>query len=226
MEIKPEFLTPRFTVPLPYLALTPDEEKLAQNLYSIVDSLEWEANQFASCLLMFELCEAQPLPTSMKPGQYWNMMPIFSWRYIACRYGALCLRNYGKALEAIKNLLPSFPTLKPYVDAIEIRNIKKEFKRQFPNVDRLRHSVVHPELYSDPEKQSEVTGPPTSFPQMTYGALRQPGMFHGRTYFATFEGRAVTYDLTAISVATLVRLSKQVHAAFEPARQLPRRERS
>jgi hypothetical protein len=138
---------------------------------------------------------------------------------IASKYGALSIRNLGQALRAAQALIGRIPTWSDNIDRPAIKAARKDFEDQFPNIDKVRHSIAHPELYSAPHKSmgTVVKSVPKAI-KADSPIVVMSGMFE-RTYFATFEGAEVSYDLTA---DTALKLKDIIRRCFEAVPDVPR----
>jgi hypothetical protein len=135
------------------------------------------------------------------------------------RYGAMALRNFREALGTVRGLIGQCPTFLPDVDTKALRAVEKDFDDTFPRIEKLRHSVAHPEFYSDPDKKMTADGGVTVAGVgfgVEYGDMtRVAGDLVFGTYVATINGIAVKYAVSADTVRLVSAFAARAFEAFK-----------
>lgn len=128
----------------------------------------------------------------------------------------MSLRNFQVALENVRSLAGKHDCFNTKIDLLELKRISKAFKDKFGRVDKLRHSVAHPEHYSNPKKDMSVSGDVNILGRArTVDSMTGQGNFINSTYESTIDGIVVSYDMTKDTALAIVGLFKRVCATFE-----------
>jgi hypothetical protein len=147
------------------------------------------------------------------------------WQSMAARDGALTIYHFGRAIEGLKNSLRFCAALNSQVDHRKIKNAGKIFDAAFPDSKAIRDAVAHvADLSQTVEKKTShaVKGP---FKKKWFssddpeGITWLPGNMNGHTYAVSFQGKALTYDLSLENAAKLRAVKNQIYSAFEAARK-------
>lgn len=209
MILKPEFTPPE--APLISLSGVPDAESgLASSLMDNISDMARHARTFSASLALLELCEingeqyrraeGEARRKMLEAGEFPKMeRSLWSdWVFVAARSGALAARNFGQALNAVEELAGAVRTWAQKIDRDGIKGAGKRFRAEFPGVDKVRHSIAHPEYYPNPKKKMGVTGM-VNYPafQGEYHELIIQENLINRQFVATFAGEVVTCDITA-----------------------------
>ena len=210
MEIKPEFVPPRCAIPLPYLGLENEEAQLAESLLRNLIQVEMQTHRIGAALALLELSETLPLP----PSDAFRSLGLL-WRQAAFREGAMSLDAFIKAADSAAKLIGRCVTIMPLIDAGRLSAATGAFRDRFQNPEKIRHSAAHPEYYPNLSKPMDGDARSIGARVVDFRNQRVSGSFHDRTYFATFAGTTVFYDLTAETVVFLVDLVKEIFSAFD-----------
>jgi hypothetical protein len=216
MELAPEFRLP--SPPILWPSGLPEEERAAaRSLQDHLYSLSNCSDDLAAAVALFELSVANV--SHVEPLEWqWN---VYSrWQWLAAREGAMMLRNYKEALKLIRKLIGKCPTWLGQIDVKAIKAANSEFEAKFPRVEKLRHSVAHPELYADRDANMAYTGEVRASDGATVitggGSFVLRETFTNRTFSSTIDGILVQYDLNADTALALVNCTKRVFDAFGP----------
>jgi hypothetical protein len=187
MDLKPEFRVPIAPI-IPVFDLPRDVKPAAQSLVDNLRDVHSNAESITAAIALYEVSNQQ-----QERGWLFRQ-----WMFLAGEAGAMEIRNYGKALAAVRKLVGQVPQWLGRVDAQALKESEADFKTYFPNADKLRHSVAHPEFYSDPSKN--MYGPPPPGMVNSEGGGHQimmQGSIYNNQFTATFEGVTVSYPLTS-----------------------------
>ncbi len=140
------------------------------------------------------------------------------WQIIAARDGALNIYHFKCTVEAIRNQLSRCRSV-PNVDPQRVRDALKIFRREFQNVENVRHAIAHAgELNDTPAKMAKqkltphviqkhgLSGPPQG------GDLRCA--LHDRKFSVGHEGDVFSVLLDQQTTATLMQIKSMVDSAF------------
>jgi len=157
-----------------------------------------------------------------------NIGILGAWRNIAGRDGAMALYNYGKALEAISELLGNpplglCPTLRNLIDYKAFKAQRKRFDTAFPNIILIRHAVSHAaELMAHPADarqnlfSGDYSGGGIEIKASGFGGgLYVDGVYED-TVTRTIDGKVLTYKLSGKSALELEAIRLAVWAIFQP----------
>jgi hypothetical protein len=143
----------------------------------------------------------------MREAMYDTVFP--GWARIGGQAAVLSARNYWKALEALDGLPGSIPQWREAVDFGAFKEAKNAFGERFPEVDRARHSIAHPEFYPNPDMAMRPEGwQPPSLEDRYEG------------WWAYFDGVLVRCEVTEAGARFMAENAAKVFAAFEA---IPRR---
>ncbi len=208
MDFSPEFTAPQAPMLLMTMNELAEEERgPALSLNSNLSDMSRYAEALVAAVALFHYCAARP--------DSQNKLFI-AWQFLAARDGAMSLRNFSTALAASRGLLGRVPTWAPSIDVAGLKAAHKEFNAAFPFAHKMRHSVAHPENYSDRTKDMASTAG-ISFPmfEMPAGpAVTISQTLMGHTFVSTIDGIAVHYDLSDATAIKVLDVTKAAFAAF------------
>lgn len=132
---------------------------------------------------------------------------------MAARNGGLALRNFCRCLAAARGVVGKVSFWAGKIDLKALKSIEAEFRDRFPDIDKLRHAVAHPEFYANPSV--DMTGAPKDMPGLSFGAdvTVQDALGLGGTYATTINGMTVHYQLTIESAQLILDLTCRAYAA-------------
>jgi hypothetical protein len=215
MEFLPESLPPH-APSLPFRGLSEQEERAARALEDNLADMERAAIDLAGAVSLYEFSTQHDQRPELRASRL-----LSSWSFMGARYGAMALRNFREALGTVRSLIGQCPSFLPDVDTKALRAVEKEFDDAFPRVEKLRHSVAHPEFYSDPDKKMNADGGETvggvggGFAIEYGGITRVGGDIVFGTYVATIDGIAVKYPVNADTVRLVSALTARAFEAFK-----------
>jgi|GEM_PF-4869270 len=134
---------------------------------------------------------------------------------IGARNGGLALRNFCQCLAAARGVVGKVACWKGKIDLKELKAIENEFRNRFPDIDKLRHAVAHPEFYANPS--INMKGAPASMPGLAFeGSFQvQDALGLGGTYATTINGMTVHYQLTADNARLVLELTRRAYSAVD-----------
>lgn len=149
-------------------------------------------------------------------------MDIFrAWSPLAARDGAMTLFHFSKTLDALKACVANCPSISRVVDHDEFRDIRRSFKKQFPDFEGVRHGVAHSgELLKDQKRRelNSVTGPIAlgGGLELSEGAQMMGGeIIINRHFKKVYEGRLVSYELSPENWQFLEQLVDRIYALLK-----------
>lgn len=212
MSVFSTFTIPKELVP-PQCPMVPHDgtdDELAENVQALNDTLKDMARQafdFVSSVGFYQVVNQHHDATKL----------VRNWQAIQVRSGAMSLRNFKVALEAVRGFAAKLPGNKYNIDRAALRDALKRFKVAFPNVEKVRHSVAHPELFSDPSVKMG-TDKPLEFGEKSGtvsilgGSTRDSIINH--QYTATINGVLVQYPVTGEAVIELIAICTDAFNCF------------
>lgn len=186
--------------------LNEEQKGVARSIQSHLHALGLASQNLTAAISLYQACRPR-----MQAGELYGQ-----WVSLAGRSGAMDIRNYGLSIAKVRSLIGQIPLWLKEVDIQALKGAEKDFRNFFPNADKLRHSVAHPELYSDGTKDmsGRVESPLIHAPNGEPGTLVFNGCFFEDTFTSTFEGTAVSYDLTHETVIKVVDITSRAFLAF------------
>lgn len=158
MQLPPELCAPRAPSLLDW-GLPEEEKPLARALQSNIRDMSDSCSELSHALALFDVSSIELARAHQQEATVSIRDHVWiPWQFMAARYGGLAIRNWGQALGAVQSLVGKIPTWLPEIDAFELREVRKQFEVRFPNIDKLRHSIAHPEFYSNANKDMSVEG--------------------------------------------------------------------
>jgi hypothetical protein len=192
MDWNPELLPPdaaRLSSP------TPKEEETVKALNRHLSNMHDAARGFSAAAELLRFCREQ----EARPFRLW-----FDWSFLAGRAGVLSARNYGQAFRAVHSMTLSINAWEPLVSKTDFAPYRKRFEDDlFPAVDKLRHSVAHPEVYGKTTEDHSI------------GSVLIVDVLYDTTYISMFEGVLRKCDVSVGKARELVQLTTELFAIFE-----------
>lgn len=224
MLIDSKLLPPRAPFLNPY-GLPADEEGPARAFVDNLRDLEGCSRDFTHALALYDVAtaEREALRAACRDRRQqgemvwppensaWTGFPT-----IVIRFGGVTIRNFGQALSAARGVIGRIPSWIDRIDRAALKDVEGRFREAFPNIDKVRHSISHPEFYADPTKKMGVDG---DFDVGNIIQVRQSadvtirGIYADRTFASTFDGLVVSYELNADNALLLVELATASFAA-------------
>jgi len=202
-------------------ALPPDERGEAQVIADALIGLDNFAKNFWAALSLFTYASSEYRKADLLPedGREWVMSLYFSWLFVAGRDGAMTVFHLVKSIEVIQDRLHCCPTLAAEIDLLALRKVRKTFQRSFKDWEGVRHTVGHSADLKNTAARRAVHSVKTGIPgiiELRDGAsLILNGCFVGDEFMSTFEGRQVSYALTAESHRVICKMVDDVYAIFQ-----------
>jgi hypothetical protein len=209
--------------------------EISRNLYSLIA----HAQDFGAAVQLFDFAMASYLEIqnqipSYKPGttelrhalrqKLRPSMNIYErWQFIAGRDGAITIYNLGRAMEGIRASLKSCPSYNALINQDALTESTQILRRRFPRFEGVRHTVGHAAEFSQsPEARAKHAS--TEAMDGTRGMTKPEGTsvyigrsFNGREFFATFDGKIVSYELSLESFEHAKRAVLKMIEAFRPS---------
>jgi hypothetical protein len=208
MDLHPDLKAP--WVPDIGVRFVPEAEKRdAEAFYHNLYELQKWSDDFACSLALYDTCEGMP------PGERGPTLLAMRWRFMAARNGGLALRNFSQCLAAARGVVGKVKFWNDKINLMELKAIEGDFRERFPDIDKLRHAVAHPELYANPSIDMSG-GSGGSLPGLSIGegVVVQDSLAF-RTYATTINGMMVGYQLTIENAGLVVDLTRRAYAAVE-----------
>lgn len=212
MDLHPDLKAP--WVPDIGVRFVPKAEKqAAEAFYHNLYELQKWSDDFASSLALYDFARSQP------HGDFGPTNLMRRWSMMAARNGGLALRNFCQCLAAARGVVGKVPFWEGKIDLKALKSIEAEFRDRFPDIDKLRHAVAHPEFYANPS--IDMTGAPKDMPGISFGAniTVQDALGLGGTYATTINGMTVHYQLTIESAQLILDLARRAYAAVNQLTQ-------
>ncbi len=196
------------------------QREIGGSLSDNYTSLGLHAEEIVAAVLLFEMTRADSLRGDLSRA----------WRFMAARDCAMAIRNFGKALSALRASLALVPEWAGKVDKGTLKEVSKKFDKNWPDSDKMRHSIAHPEFYSNPSKSmsSESIFPISGggIYEIRGGSISDDSMIlksaiHNDTYMATIDGQLVKCDVDRTTAGQIIMIHNQVAdacASIDPSR--------
>jgi hypothetical protein len=168
--------------------------------------MDSSANTVAASILLFHHCQAKKRTNLTR-----------EWSLTAARQAGLSIRDFAVALSSTRSLVGKVPAILGLVDAQRLKSAEKAFNAKFPFAHAVRHSIAHPELYSDPTKDMSMKGPfnvPAIGAMGDGSSLMLKDCIFGTTFRSTFEGRVVEFELTDKTIKTVNEVATESFESF------------
>ena len=144
------------------------------------------------------------------------------WCFIACRDGAMTIYHFGRTLQNVRAALGSCPTVNSLIDSKSLRLVAKKFDARFPDFEHLRHAIAHSsELWKNVASfiKNAVTGRHDG-PLVVVAKNSRIAMHNNlvnRQFSMSYEGRLVSYEISAETLQRMTTLKDEFYSAFRPA---------
>lgn len=180
----------------------------AAKFYHNLDELQKWSNDFACSLALYDMCEAQPF------GEQGPTFLNMRWRFMAARNGGLALRNFSQCLSAARGVVGKVSFWRGKIDVQALKVIEAEFRSRFPEIDKLRHAIAHPEFYGNP--LIDMSGSPADMPGLSVGGnITVQDALAFRTYATTINGLTVSYQLSIENARLVLDFTQRAYTAVE-----------
>lgn len=194
---------------IPIRAIDQEYQETARSAASYVKDMGNELGVILDSISLFQFSMA---------NRFSEQRPILiPWTTIAGRSAALALRNYAVSLSNVKSLLGAVPQWRGRFDGKSLKDAETKMYKMWPSLHKMRHSVAHPEFYSNPDKDTSsdkdfLSG---SLAITDSKIINIPGTISGESYISTFEGEYLQLDLTDQTALFLIDLSNQCFEALK-----------
>jgi hypothetical protein len=134
----------------------------------------------------------------------------------------MTIYHFGRTLHYVRAALGSCPTANSLVDPAPLRLTSKKFDAQFPDFISLRHAIAHAsDLWKNVTSfiKNALTGVLAGLPIVIARGARvviRNSLFN-QQYSTTFEGRLVSYEISAETLRRLIIIKNEFYSAFRPA---------
>jgi hypothetical protein len=204
MDFAEEYKTPDVP-PMPRVQLSDELGSVAASFGNNLSRLRSATKTFVASVSLLYFCKGQPRNTPL----------LTEWSFIAARSGGMALRNWIQLLDAARSLAGRIPAWMPHIDVRAMKKASNTFDKQFPNIDKLRHAIAHPEFYANPEKDMVSKEPLEIRGASIGGGGRMSDMLINYTFVSSIEGIAAKYDATTENALFLIDLTKRVFSAIK-----------
>lgn len=145
------------------------------------------------------------------------------WEMMAVRNGAIVANSFWMAMQAINSLVGKTTVIKSKIDTAARKRGTKTFLAAFPEIAAMRKRAAHPhEFEAKPEELSrhEVTDfIDTKALSIGSGSKTFIGSYTERSalccvWYATFEDKLHSYELSEATLKALKMSAEEYHAAF------------
>jgi hypothetical protein len=193
--------------------LPEDRQRDARSLFDHLRDMSKAAESFADALQLVEFCNTDPSPgPAIQSGSsYYFKLLSPRWRAIALEHAAIKARDFWKGLEPIGSLAGRIADWRPLIDFKRIKAARVAFLHRFPNIDNVRHSLVHPEHYSNPDKNMLGLGPG----EMVWRRYDLPDRIQ-----VTIDGAQVGCEVTRENALFLNETARETFASFDAVAHL------
>jgi hypothetical protein len=192
--------------------MLPDSEvKFAHDIMSMVDAIRSYCEEFFAALLLFENCK------DFKSHDVIVSRSLKSLPFLAARDGAMTIYHFGKVLHLIRGSFHLAPTLVKLVDTKILKEITKDFERDFPLYMKMRNAIAHAGENLNPSKNHGIEGPiniPGVLKANIAGNIVISSSLSGRMFMYTFENRVVSYSISHESLIKLCDIAEKLKNAF------------
>jgi len=192
--------------------------------------LQNHVNAFESALLLFDYCLAQRvafLQIINQPGADSPLPNIFDqpwldWPLIAARDAGMTIHHFYVAFDGIRQTMATSQPIASLCDKELMKSADSLFKMKFRNFIDLRDSIAHvSDKMKNAKKVSEHAFTGSLESRIVRGdnlsRLTISNVLDGRKFTNTWEGKIVSYEISAESLAHLNFVKQKVWDAFAKA---------
>ena len=199
-------LIPELALPYPPIlqikGASDDDKKIVESIRKNFDGMRSASRRLSASVALYNFCTNKPDET------------LREWLFIAAREGAFALRDFSEMLSAVRSLVGRCDAIKLAVDTGALKADQALFQASFPRVEKLRHSVAHPEFYANPDvKMSSDAAASFHGVQVDAGATPQASTMYG-TFASSINGITVQYDVNTETALIVARIALSVFSNF------------
>lgn len=193
--------------PVPTLAQSGNsgaEWKELRAIISYLGLVSQGANQFVSAISLFEFAK-----NNKDKDQFQS-----NWRVIAAREGAISLNDMYIGIKLICQALCHVPKSNNIADPEILLKAQRYFAEHFPNVEKIRHVIVHQEFYNN-IRSSNGQHKRYMDEQMYFSANASlESLITGSRWISAWEGETVGYNITNESAQNAYKTCALLYSAF------------
>jgi hypothetical protein len=191
-----------------HLVSEADIDKKAELDANLRELERWSSSFSHSIVLYGHCCEATDHAISNRVNQPNLVWP--KWGTIAARSAVLAARNFGQSLQATSSVAKYFEKFRTKEQLQVYAECRRSFDEIFPNVDKVRHSIAHPEYYPKTITNTETGKNFSSNGLIIEGCSRvqlQDVMIEG-AFHCTFDGEYLSCPINTDAAILLVEITK------------------
>ena len=229
VKMSPEFDVDRIGLII-FSDIKEDSQPLARSIVNNLNAVRTHYLEYIEALALRELCARQ----STKEYEEWkirsssetfresppNVDGLWSkWEPLAVRAACMALRDYLFALEPLQRGFRNIEEWRERVDGKMLRDARRRFDEFFPNIERARHSVAHPEGYNQPNHGHAVKGTielPDGSVLIKNASAATLKVMTGSHYMVTYKGQVISVNMSPEASRFLKENVFQIYKAFEP----------
>ena len=206
---------PAFAPRLIPMGMPEEEQDGAWLVQSGLMSLESYVQDFAAALALFDFA------TSRRDVPH-------QWSFVAARDGVMTIYHFYAQFDGIRKTARACPTLERLVDWQQFRAVELLFRARFRDFVDMRDSIAHAgEKMKTPEKFAEhaFTGSIDSrlVKADNIMSITMTNCLENRKFTNTWEGKIVSYEVSAQTLGYLDEAKGRVWAAFTTAAEETRK---
>jgi hypothetical protein len=152
--------------------------------------------------------------------------PRPAWVFVPCRDAGMSIYHFSILLKALRSSLRYVPTLKASINHQLLRTASRQFNRDFPDTETMRHAIAHQaELVEDLAalRSNIIVGDGSYITKNVWIEAGKSAMFQdyleGATYYNAIDGKMVKFDITKQSQDKLIKARDDYFAAFDNIRK-------
>ena len=195
--------------------LPPGERDAAWNLNSSINGLAAYVSDFQAALELFDFSQF------FRRRNFVNQQ-FSKWQFLAARDGAMTMYHFSRVLIHSGKSFRECPSLLDLIDRSLLREPRRRFETQFPNVVRVRHSVAHTAEMTETTKARDgnafsgsIDRAPLIKAENVKG-LMITNSLSNREFTTTYEGDIISYEISSATLDTLSSIAREFYQAFEP----------
>jgi len=196
-----------------------NEQEDAWHINTLFSALDQYVNQFRAALSLYQTA------ANYSESSDGNRQRLFhAWQFIACRDAVITIYNLAECIQAIKMNSRDHPTINAELDWDSIRKISKQFKKEFPSYDKLRHGVAHASGLIKTKNEQDSNAIKKEYTEHgihkgSEGDMYISNSLYNDTFMTTHQGHMRTCDITEETLIALESIRDQLIGVFE---KLPR----
>jgi len=185
------------------------------HLFDHIMRLAQLALQFEAAVALFDFSQDDRLPSRRDEESdevYFtrrhDMQIKRAWIFIAARDAAITLDQFFKSLKGIGNYRTKCPTFYQRLDLGKIREVRRDFTKVFPHIEKIRNRVAHEvENLADPAKMEKHAD----------GKLYMINSMIGRQFVNTIDRERVGYELSDAATNEIKETVAAIVSLFDEA---------